>query len=189
LHHPNIILFIGVCTEPLCIVVEFADRGSLMDVLSRHRRAVGRKTISPRATMQSPINDAAADIAELSIDFSDEPDFASNNSFTQTNSSSSSSSSSSNSNNSGGSGGSSASALRSTQYSGPVPTDSTLSIDLSAITRHTNIDVDVMSWPIMIKIAMGIVKGMIYLHSKDIIHRYASTTQAIALIVTHWLTG
>jgi CCR4-NOT transcriptional regulation complex NOT5 subunit len=160
-------------------------------VLSRHRRAVGRKAISPRATMQSPINDAAADIAELSIDFSDEPDFASNNSFTQTNSSSSSSSSSSsNSNsNSNNSGGSSASTLRSTQYSGPVPTDSTLSIDLSAITRHTNIDVDVMSWPIMITIAMGIVKGMIYLHSKDIIHRYASTTQAIALIVTHWLTG
>ena len=33
LRHPNIILFIGACNEPLCIVTELAERGCLLDVI------------------------------------------------------------------------------------------------------------------------------------------------------------
>jgi hypothetical protein len=38
LHHPNIVLFIGACLDPLCLVMEFIERGSLMDVLKRNNR-------------------------------------------------------------------------------------------------------------------------------------------------------
>eukprot|EP01103_Thecamoeba_quadrilineata_P000567 TRINITY_DN10493_c0_g1_i1.p1 TRINITY_DN10493_c0_g1~~TRINITY_DN10493_c0_g1_i1.p1 ORF type:complete len:257 (-),score=27.46 TRINITY_DN10493_c0_g1_i1:47-733(-) len=39
LHHPNIVLFMGVCTSPpnLCIVTEFVDQGSMWDVLHNPR--------------------------------------------------------------------------------------------------------------------------------------------------------
>jgi hypothetical protein len=33
LRHPNIILFIGACRNPLCIVTELAERGCLYDVI------------------------------------------------------------------------------------------------------------------------------------------------------------
>lgn len=35
LRHPNIVLFLGVCLDPPCMVTEFCARGSLLDVLSR----------------------------------------------------------------------------------------------------------------------------------------------------------
>jgi serine/threonine protein kinase len=33
LRHPNIVLFIGATNKPLCIITEFAARGSLYDVI------------------------------------------------------------------------------------------------------------------------------------------------------------
>ena len=35
IHHPNVVLFIGACFAPLCIVLEFINRGSLFDVLRK----------------------------------------------------------------------------------------------------------------------------------------------------------
>ena len=32
-HHPNIVLFIGACFAPMCVVLEYAERGSLLDVI------------------------------------------------------------------------------------------------------------------------------------------------------------
>ena len=31
--HPNIVLFRGICQEPLCIIVDFCDGGSLLSLL------------------------------------------------------------------------------------------------------------------------------------------------------------
>ena len=36
IHHPNIVLLMGACRDPLCIVTEFVERGSLFDVIHRH---------------------------------------------------------------------------------------------------------------------------------------------------------
>jgi len=33
LHHPNIVLLIGACPKPLCLVQEFIERGSLWDII------------------------------------------------------------------------------------------------------------------------------------------------------------
>jgi len=35
LRHPNIVLFMGACTDPLCIVTEYVARGSLCDVIRK----------------------------------------------------------------------------------------------------------------------------------------------------------
>eukprot|EP01094_Clydonella_sp_ATCC50884_P010612 TRINITY_DN2033_c1_g1_i1.p1 TRINITY_DN2033_c1_g1~~TRINITY_DN2033_c1_g1_i1.p1 ORF type:complete len:2147 (+),score=597.65 TRINITY_DN2033_c1_g1_i1:403-6441(+) len=46
LHHPNIVLFIGACLDPLCIVIEYVERGSLADILKREREAQRRSQCS-----------------------------------------------------------------------------------------------------------------------------------------------
>ena len=33
--HPNVVLFMGLCLNPVCIVTEFCARGSLADVLRK----------------------------------------------------------------------------------------------------------------------------------------------------------
>ena len=38
LRHPNIILFMGICLEPPCLVTEWCSRGSLYDVIARAAR-------------------------------------------------------------------------------------------------------------------------------------------------------
>ena len=38
LRHPNIVLFMGVCLDPPCVVSEWCARGSLYDVLSKARK-------------------------------------------------------------------------------------------------------------------------------------------------------
>jgi hypothetical protein len=38
IRHPNVVLFMGVCLEPPCIVTEWCGRGSLYDVLAKGRR-------------------------------------------------------------------------------------------------------------------------------------------------------
>mmetsp|Transcript_17882 Transcript_17882/g.50362 ORF Transcript_17882/g.50362 Transcript_17882/m.50362 type:complete len:909 (+) Transcript_17882:122-2848(+) len=38
LHHPNIVLFMGACREPLCIVTEYAGRGSLFEIIRKNPR-------------------------------------------------------------------------------------------------------------------------------------------------------
>ena len=38
LRHPNIVLFMGVCLDPPCVVSEWCARGSLFDVLSKARK-------------------------------------------------------------------------------------------------------------------------------------------------------
>ena len=37
LRHPNVVMFMGLCLEPPCIVTEFCARGSLYDVLRKAR--------------------------------------------------------------------------------------------------------------------------------------------------------
>ncbi len=37
LRHPNVVLFMGVCLEPPCVVSEWCARGSLFDVLIKAR--------------------------------------------------------------------------------------------------------------------------------------------------------
>ena len=37
IRHPNVVLFMGLCLEPPCIVTEFCARGSLYDVLKKAR--------------------------------------------------------------------------------------------------------------------------------------------------------
>ena len=37
IRHPNVVLFMGVCLEPPCMVTEFCARGSLYDVLGKAR--------------------------------------------------------------------------------------------------------------------------------------------------------
>ena len=41
--HPNIVLFMGLCLNPVCIVTEFCARGSLSDVL---RKAAANKVFA-----------------------------------------------------------------------------------------------------------------------------------------------
>lgn len=38
LRHPNIVLFMGVCLDPPCVVSEWCARGSLFDVLQKARK-------------------------------------------------------------------------------------------------------------------------------------------------------
>lgn len=35
LRHPNIVLFMGVCLSPPCLITEYCPQGSLLDVLQR----------------------------------------------------------------------------------------------------------------------------------------------------------
>lgn len=37
LRHPNVVMFMGLCLEPPCIVTEFCARGSLYDVIKKAR--------------------------------------------------------------------------------------------------------------------------------------------------------
>ncbi|CAL8469015.1 g8556 [Coccomyxa elongata] len=37
LRHPNIVMFLGACSSPPCMITEFCARGSLLDILSRAR--------------------------------------------------------------------------------------------------------------------------------------------------------
>ncbi|DBA74000.1 hypothetical protein WJX77_000667 [Trebouxia sp. C0004] len=39
LRHPNVVMFLGVCLEPPCMVAEFCARGSMHDVLTRASRS------------------------------------------------------------------------------------------------------------------------------------------------------
>ncbi len=35
IRHPNVVMFMGLCLAPVCIVIEFCPRGSLSDVIQR----------------------------------------------------------------------------------------------------------------------------------------------------------
>ena len=37
IRHPNVVLFMGLCLDPPCMVTEFCARGSLYDVLNKAR--------------------------------------------------------------------------------------------------------------------------------------------------------
>lgn len=37
LRHPNIVMFLGACYNPPCMVTEYCARGSLLDILCRAR--------------------------------------------------------------------------------------------------------------------------------------------------------
>ncbi len=37
LRHPNIVMFLGACSAPPCMVTEYCARGSLLDILLRAR--------------------------------------------------------------------------------------------------------------------------------------------------------
>ena len=38
LRHPNVVLFMGICLDPPCLVTEWCSRGSLYDVIGRAAR-------------------------------------------------------------------------------------------------------------------------------------------------------
>ena len=38
LRHPNIVMFLGACSQPPCMVTEYCARGSLLDILMRARQ-------------------------------------------------------------------------------------------------------------------------------------------------------
>jgi len=44
LRHPNILLILGVCSDPVCIIAEYMDKGSLFDVLHVKKEKLDRKT-------------------------------------------------------------------------------------------------------------------------------------------------
>ena len=50
IRHPNVVLFMGLCLEPPCMVSEFCARGSLYDVLKRARAkpALGQQLDWPK---------------------------------------------------------------------------------------------------------------------------------------------
>ena len=50
IRHPNVVLFMGLCFEPPCMVSEFCARGSLYDVLKRARAkpALGQQLDWPK---------------------------------------------------------------------------------------------------------------------------------------------
>lgn len=59
LRHPNIVQFLGICSDPPCIITEYCDRGSLVDVLKKARMntdAAKMLTFKRRLEM---LNDAA----------------------------------------------------------------------------------------------------------------------------------
>ena len=37
LRHPNIVMFLGACSNPPCMITEYCARGSLLDILTRAR--------------------------------------------------------------------------------------------------------------------------------------------------------
>ena len=39
LRHPNVVMFLGVCTEPPCVITEFCARGSMLDALQRAHKS------------------------------------------------------------------------------------------------------------------------------------------------------
>ena len=39
LRHPNIVMFLGACSDPPCMVTEYCARGSLLDILTRARES------------------------------------------------------------------------------------------------------------------------------------------------------
>jgi len=45
LHHPNIVMLMGACKDPLCIITEFVERGSLFDVIRKHPEDLTPKRI------------------------------------------------------------------------------------------------------------------------------------------------
>lgn len=55
MRHPNVVMYLGVCLQPPCVVTEFCARGSLNDVFKRARanKALadqldwGRRLVSP----------------------------------------------------------------------------------------------------------------------------------------------
>ncbi len=56
LRHPNVVLFLGACPDPPCMVTAFCARGSLLDVLARARaspvrRCVQRRQRKPKACL------------------------------------------------------------------------------------------------------------------------------------------
>ena len=38
MRHPNVVLLMGLCLNPPCLITEFCPRGSLYDVLRKARR-------------------------------------------------------------------------------------------------------------------------------------------------------
>ena len=35
IRHPNVVMFMGLCLAPVCVVIEFCPRGSLSDVIQK----------------------------------------------------------------------------------------------------------------------------------------------------------
>ena len=67
LHHPNIVLFIGACLDPLCIVIEYVARGSLADVLKRQRESARKRATASVVSLDQ----TSQSLAEISATSSD----------------------------------------------------------------------------------------------------------------------
>lgn len=65
LRHPNIVLFMGVCLDPPCVVSEWCARGSLFDVLQKARKST---TLAPQLDWTRRLN-MALDAAKVILLF------------------------------------------------------------------------------------------------------------------------
>ena len=65
LRHPNIVLFMGVCLDPPCVVSEWCARGSLFDVLQKARK---NTTLAPQLDWTRRLN-MALDAAKVYLLF------------------------------------------------------------------------------------------------------------------------
>jgi len=144
LHHPNIVLFIGACLDPLCLVMEFIERGSLMDVLKRNNRrympartslAVAAPTspnpMPPTRTSTSSIS--LHDVTSSLSDFGSPP----------------------------------IGSFRGELASPMVSSASSMaSMAVSRVSHQ-----ELLTWERKLSIAIGAAKGMAYLHDNNVIHR------------------
>ena len=55
LRHPNIVMFLGACSAPPCMVTEFCARGSLLDILQRAQECPVRPSPWLRSCFPVPL--------------------------------------------------------------------------------------------------------------------------------------
>lgn len=78
LRHPNIVMFLGACSEPPCMVTEYCARGSLLDILMRARQSPVRALRLPtllswtcRAPMAYLLGSAAGSVPSCVVAHAD----------------------------------------------------------------------------------------------------------------------
>jgi serine/threonine protein kinase len=65
IRHPNVIQFLGMCSEPLCMVTEFCDQGSVFDAIRRCKKDPSLATEFTWNRRLNMLADAAAGMSHL----------------------------------------------------------------------------------------------------------------------------